>query len=131
MEHDFDLHEPKAVTKNRSGKINCKNLRRFIAMLLSVVMTAGTYLPVMAAEQPEIQTEEAGGDQLNPQGDASWLNDYSYYTTELDDWTNAICLEHYNGADTAIEVPGTVEIQSVTYSVTAKDGRISLREKSY
>ena len=124
MEHDFDLHEPKAVTKNRSGKINCKNLRRFIAMLLSVVMTAGTYLPVMAAEQPEIQTEEAGGDQLNPQGDASWLNDYSYYTTELDDWTNAICLEHYNGADTAIEVPGTVEIQSVTYSVTAKDGSV-------
>ena len=124
MEHDFDLHEPKAVTKNRSGKINCKNLRRFIAMLLSAVLTAGTYLPAMAAEQQEPQTEEAGGDQLNPQGDASWLNDYSYYTTELDDWTNAICLEHYNGADTAIEVPGTVEIQSVTYSVTAKDGGV-------
>ena len=124
MEHDFDLHEPKAVTKNRSGKINCKNLRRFIAMLLSAVLTAGACMPAMAAEQQEPQTEEAGGDQLNPQGDASWLNDYSYYTTELDDWTNAICLEHYNGADTAIEVPGTVEIQSVTYSVTAKDGSV-------
>ena len=124
MEHDFDLHEPKAVTKNRSGKINCKNLRRFIAILLSVVLTAGACLPAIAAEQQETQNEDAGGNLLNAQGDASWLDDYTYYTTDLDEWTTAICLEHYNGTDTEIEVPGTVEIQSVTYSVTAKDGGV-------
>ena len=124
MEHDFDLHVPKAETKNRSGKINCKYLRRFIAMLLSVVLTAGACLPAMAAEQQEAQTEEAGGNLLNTQGDASWLDDYTYYTTDLDEWTTAICLEHYNGTETEIEVPGTVEIQSVTYSVTAKDGGV-------
>ena len=124
MEHDFDLLKPKAGAKNRSDKINSKSLRSLVAVLLSVALTVGSCLPVMAAEQPETQTEEAGGDQLNPQGDASWLNDYSYYTTDLDEWTNAICLEHYNGADTAIEVPGTVEIQSVTYSVTANGGDV-------
>ena len=124
MEHDFDLLKPKAGAKKRSDKINSKSLRSFVAILLSVALTAGTCLPVMAAEQPETQTEETSGNQLNPQGDASWLNDYSYYTTDLDDWTTAICLEHYNGEDTEIEVPGTVEIQSVTYWVTAKDGGV-------
>ena len=124
MKHNFDLPDPRAGTNNRSGKINCKSLRRLIAMLLSVVLAAGTCLPAMAAEQPETQTEEASGNLLNAQGDASWLNDYSYYTTDLDDWTTAICLEQYNGESTEIEVPGTVEIQNVTYSVTAKDGSV-------
>ena len=104
MEHDFDLHVPKAETKNRSGKINCKYLRRFIAILLSVVLTAGACLPAIAAEQQETQNEDAGGNLLNAQGDASWLDDYTYYTTDLDEWTTAICLEHYNGTDTEIEV---------------------------
>ena len=60
MEHDYDLLKPKAGTKGRSCKIKRKSMRRLMAMLLSVVLTAGTCLPAMAAEQPEIQTEEAG-----------------------------------------------------------------------
>ena len=61
----------------------------------------------------------AGGNLLNTQGDASWLNDYDTYTTKWDDGTTAICLNYYNGMDTQIEVPGTVEIEGVTYPVTA------------
>ena len=60
MEHNYDLLKPKAGTKGRSCKIKRKSMRRLMAMLLSVVLTAGTCLPAMAAEQPEIQTEEAG-----------------------------------------------------------------------
>ena len=60
MEHDYDLLKPKAGTKGRSCKIKRKSMRRLMAMLLSVVLAAGTCLPAMAAEQPEIQTEEAG-----------------------------------------------------------------------
>ena len=60
MEHDYDLLKPKAGTKGRSCKIKRKSMRRLMAMLLSAVLAAGTCLPAMAAEQPEIQTEEAG-----------------------------------------------------------------------
>ena len=61
MEHDYDLLKPKAGGQKRSGKIKRRSMKRLIAMLLSVVLTAGTCLPAMAAEQPEIQAEEAGG----------------------------------------------------------------------
>ena len=60
MEHNYDLLKPKAGTKGRSCKIKRKSMRRLMAMLLSAVLAAGTCLPAMAAEQPEIQTEEAG-----------------------------------------------------------------------
>lgn len=58
MEHDYDLLKPKAGTKGRSCKIKRKSMRRLMAMLLSVVLTAGTCLPAMAVETT--QTEEAG-----------------------------------------------------------------------
>ena len=60
MEHNYDLLKPKAGGQKRSGKIKRRSMKRLIAMLLSVVLAAGTCLPAMAAEQPEIQTEEAG-----------------------------------------------------------------------
>ena len=221
MEHDYDLLKPKAGTKGRSCKIKRKSMRRLMAMLLSVVLTAGTCLPAMAAEQPEIQTEEAGvtastdieqaaevqpeeggdeavteessegtstevtvndeenvgqaadpvddnsenavvtdggdsndnaddsdeiageavtsdaaeiaaeeepkgavdpsGNLQNTKANSTWLNDYSYSMTELDDGTAVVCLDYYNGADTAIEVPGSAEIDGVTYPVTVND----------
>ena len=83
---------------------------------------------IAAEEEPKgaVETDgadssgaSASGNLLNTQGDASWLNDYDTYTTTWDDGTTAICLNYYNGTATQIEVPGTVEIEGVTYPVTA------------
>ena len=59
----------------------------------------------------------AGGNLLNTQGDASWLNDYTYELFETYEGAVRVYLTHYNGADTEIEVPGTAEGDGVTYPV--------------
>ena len=67
----------------------------------------------------------AGGNLQNTQGDSSWLNDYTYEIIETYEGLARVCLTHYNGADTEIEVPGTVEVEGVTYPVTMRgDGDI-------
>ena len=61
MEHDFDLYKIEPEKRIRPGKIRSKSMRRCMAVLLSVVLAAGTCLPAMAVEQSDTQTEEAGG----------------------------------------------------------------------
>ena len=236
MEQDFELFKAKVKTSSSNGKTRKKNMKRCIALLLSAVLAAGTCLPAMAAEQPEIQEEEAssaastdieqaveeqpaeGGKEVvtietpeenvsedigssegeadqtgppaddnpettidtaetasteiadstesaadaltsdtaesapeeepdaaeepknavepegailsessesgNPEGDATWLNNYNYSITEMYDGTQAVVLQNYNGADNEIEVPGSVQIDGVTYPVTANSSRV-------
>lgn len=245
QEHDFDFIKAKAETKKCDGKTRRMNTRRLMALLLSVVLAAGTCLSAMAAEQPDIQTEESAGaastdleqapeveqvedseeavtagtseenvsegigsseetaDQTaapaddnpenstdkeetgspetagstesaadaltsdtaeiapkeepeaadepkggvepegagesegaeesegadlsessesgDPEADAAWLNDYNYCMIELDDGTQAVLLQQYLGADSEIDVPGSVQIDGITYSVTANN----------
>ena len=241
MEHVNDLLKPKAGAGKRSGKTKRRSMRRFMAMLLSVVLAAGTCLPAMAAEQiqaeeasgaastdaeqaAEVQPEDNGnevvtegtssevtvnseetagqvedpaddsaetaaeavtsdeaeiaaeavtsdeaeiaaeaatsdeteiaaeaatsdeteiaaeavtsaateitaeeepkagadasGNLLDAEGNSSWLADYSYYLNDLEDGTAVVCLSEYHGADTEIEVPGTAQVEGVTYPVS-------------
>lgn len=52
MEPNFDLHILKNSGKNGWHKIKRKNMRRSIALLLSVILAAGTCMSAVAAEQP-------------------------------------------------------------------------------
>lgn len=75
-------------------------------------------------EEPEGANLSGSSESGNPEGDAAWLNNYSYSITEIYDGTQAVLLENYNGADSEIEVPGSVEIDGVTYPVTANSAGI-------
>ena len=59
MKQDFDLHLFKKTDKSSHGGIRKMSKRRCLAVLLAVVLAAGTCLPAMAVEQP--QTEESSG----------------------------------------------------------------------
>ena len=60
MKQDFDLHLTKLRDKSRRGGFRKKGMKRYLAVLLSIVLATGTCLPAMAAEQPQtVETESA------------------------------------------------------------------------
>ena len=60
MKQDFDLHLTKSRDKSRLSWIRKKGMKRYLAVLLSIVLATGTCLPAMAAEQPQaVETESA------------------------------------------------------------------------
>ena len=59
MRNDFDLHLGESGERSCSGKGRRRLIKRSIALILAAVLTAGSCLPAMAAEQTEIQNEEA------------------------------------------------------------------------
>ena len=59
MRNDFDLHLGESGERSCSGKGRKRLIKRGIALILAAVLSAGSCLPAMAAEQTEIQNEEA------------------------------------------------------------------------
>ena len=59
MRNDFDLHLGESGERSCSGKSRRRVIKRSIALILAAVLTAGSCLPSLAAEQTEIQNEEA------------------------------------------------------------------------
>ena len=89
------------------------------------VVSADTATTASTAEvAAEVEPVDGGASQnevtLRTEGEASpWLADYQYYIDVLDDSTSCVRLEYYNGADTDITVPGTAQVDGVTYPVTS------------
>ena len=75
MDSNYDLHTTGGAEMNRISYSKRKVVRHCMAVLLSVVLTAGTCLPAIAVDQQPNDQEEMGGEEVTTaeQDPQRWL----------------------------------------------------------